>query len=218
MIRKKIIFFIAVLMMVMSITPYFVYAKKTIGDAPAMLGSAVGPTGVPKTDMASVIDGVIKSILTVVGVGFLALTVYAGVMWMSAQGKEETITKARGTIIAACIGLIIIVSAYALTSFVTTRIINAEGTVLRGGGPETDATGTQGCCLDKVQTDNPGSTPTWAWRITSQSDCEFRGNDANDPNDRLFGVVNGEQTWEFIQGVTDERECEKNWESNMEKL
>ena len=44
-------------------------------------------------------------------------------VWMLARGEEDRITKARETIIAAVIGLVIVVSAYAITNLVTERIL-----------------------------------------------------------------------------------------------
>jgi len=52
------------------------------------------------------------------GIIFIILMIYAGYNWMTAQGEEEKVTKAKTTIQRAIIGLIIVVSAYAITAFV----------------------------------------------------------------------------------------------------
>jgi len=44
--------------------------------------------------------------------------VYAGLMWMTAGGNEDRIKKARQILIAAIIGLVIVLSAYAITQFI----------------------------------------------------------------------------------------------------
>jgi len=61
-------------------------------------------------------------VLGFLGVIFLFFVTYSGIQWMTAGGNEERITKARGRITRAAVGLIIVVSAYALTSFVLSKI------------------------------------------------------------------------------------------------
>lgn len=68
---------------------------------------------------AGVIIGVI---LSFVGVIFLVLMIYAGLMWMTAQGNQERVNKSKDLMINAVIGLIIVMAAYAITSFVGQRL------------------------------------------------------------------------------------------------
>lgn len=68
---------------------------------------------------AGVIIGVI---LSFVGVIFLVLMIYAGLVWMTAQGNQERVNKAKDLMINAVIGLIIVMAAYAITSFVGQRL------------------------------------------------------------------------------------------------
>ncbi len=69
-------------------------------------------------DLPTVIGTVIKAALGLVGVIFLVLMVYAGVIWMIARGDEGKVEKAKSTIISSIIGLIIVVGAYAITNFI----------------------------------------------------------------------------------------------------
>lgn len=61
---------------------------------------------------------IIGTALSFVGVLFLILMIYAGIMWMTAQGNDQQVTKAKDQLINAIIGLVIIFAAYAITSFV----------------------------------------------------------------------------------------------------
>jgi len=61
---------------------------------------------------------VIEGFLGLLGVIFIILMITAGYNWMSAAGDEKKVTKAKDTIWRAIIGLIIIVSAFAITYFV----------------------------------------------------------------------------------------------------
>lgn len=111
--------------------PATTLAAKTLGDANTNLGAVVKPSGVPTDSLQVQAGNVIRLALTIVGTLFFLLMIYAGIWWMVARGNEEKITKARGTLIAAIIGLSIIVGSYAVTNFVTNRIIlgqPAEGT------------------------------------------------------------------------------------------
>ncbi len=62
-------------------------------------------------------------ILSFVGVLFLLLVVFAGISWMTADGNQEKVTKARGLMINAIIGIIIVFAAYAITSFIGDQIL-----------------------------------------------------------------------------------------------
>jgi len=62
-------------------------------------------------------------ILSFVGVLFLGLMIYAGISWMTSDGNEQTVTKAKTMIINAAIGIIIVFAAYAATSFLGGEIL-----------------------------------------------------------------------------------------------
>lgn len=91
------------------------------------LRQSVTGTGLDKTnDLPSFVGNVVKGILGFVGVLFLVLTIYAGVLWMLARGEEGKITKARGIIIAAITGLIIVMLSYAITTFIVGALDNGS--------------------------------------------------------------------------------------------
>jgi len=61
---------------------------------------------------------IISLILSFVGVLFLILMIYAGILWMTASGNDQQISKAKSLLINAVIGIIVVLSAYALTTFI----------------------------------------------------------------------------------------------------
>ena len=69
-----------------------------------------------------VID-VIRGILGTLGVIFLVLVIYAGIKWMTSGGNESTISDAKGLMINAVIGLVIIGFSFAITQFVFSVIL-----------------------------------------------------------------------------------------------
>lgn len=66
---------------------------------------------------------IIGIVLSFVGVIFLLLMIYAGLNWMTAQGSQEKVGKSKDLMTNAIIGLIIVLAAYAITSFVGDAII-----------------------------------------------------------------------------------------------
>ncbi|MFH1099143.1 MAG: hypothetical protein V1723_04495 [Candidatus Uhrbacteria bacterium] len=65
----------------------------------------------------------IQAALALVGVIFFVLMVYAGYLWMTAQGETEQLKRAKDTLKNAVIGLAITLAAYAVTAFVISRLI-----------------------------------------------------------------------------------------------
>ena len=75
--------------------------------------------GLPvKTQPQDVIAPVIKGLLSLVGIIFFLLIIYAGFLWMTAQDNKDQVKKAKNMLINNLIGLVIIIGAYLLVSFV----------------------------------------------------------------------------------------------------
>lgn len=92
---------------------------------PKTLDKAAGGAGYT-TDANVSIEGtisvIIKTALSFLGVIFLILMIYGGYLWMTAGGNEQQVEKAKSLITAAIIGLIIVVSAYAISYFVMAKL------------------------------------------------------------------------------------------------
>lgn len=76
--------------------------------------------------VGSIVANVIKAVLGLLAIIFVILMLYAGYLWMTAQGNEDQVGKAKGIITTAIIGLIIIVAAYSITSFVFKSLSGAS--------------------------------------------------------------------------------------------
>lgn len=75
-----------------------------------------------ESNLTSSVGTIIKTILSLVGTIFFALTIYAGILWMTAMGNGEQVERSRSIVTAAVIGLAITLSAYAITYFVGNRL------------------------------------------------------------------------------------------------
>lgn len=102
----------------------------------------------PQT-VADLVQTSVSAILGLLAIVFFGLLTYAGVRWMTARGNEEFVTSARTTLETAITGLIIILSAYAITTFIFGR--------LQGGSGLPPAP--------------PPSTPTGCAGFTSEENC-----------------------------------------------
>ncbi|MBU4257169.1 pilin [Patescibacteria group bacterium] len=69
-------------------------------------------------DISLTIGKVVGAGLAFIGVIFFLLIIYGGLLWMTARGNEQQVTKAKDLIISAVIGLVIVLSAYAITKYV----------------------------------------------------------------------------------------------------
>lgn len=68
--------------------------------------------------LPAMVGGILGTALSFIGVLFFALMVFGGFLWMTARGNEEQTKKALGTITSAVVGLVIVLSSYAITSFI----------------------------------------------------------------------------------------------------
>ncbi len=71
------------------------------------------------------IGTVLKAFFGVLGIIFLALTIYGGLRWMLSQGNDTEIKGARDTIISAVIGIAIVAASYAITDFVIDQLVKS---------------------------------------------------------------------------------------------
>ena len=74
------------------------------------------------TDVKDTIAQVINIALGFLGVIAVIIIIYAGFKWMTAGGNEESVTEARKMILQAVIGLVIIFSAWIISTFVFDRL------------------------------------------------------------------------------------------------
>jgi len=78
-------------------------------------------------DPRVMIGRVIQIALTFLGVIALILMIYAGFLWMTSSGEEEKISQAKRILRNALIGLIIIMSAWGIATFVLNKLMEATG-------------------------------------------------------------------------------------------
>jgi len=84
-------------------------------------------TGLGTQDIRVTIARIINVFFGLLGAIAVVIILYAGFIWMTAQGVAEKIEKAKKILIGAVIGLVIALSAFAISSFIINSLIEAGG-------------------------------------------------------------------------------------------
>lgn len=74
----------------------------------------------PTATLANTVHDVLSAVFSIMGVIFLCLTIYAGILWMTAMGDPKKVTKAKDILGQSLIGVVICLLAYGFTFWVFT--------------------------------------------------------------------------------------------------
>jgi len=88
----------------------------------------------PRTTIATII----KTGLGLIGIVFLILMLYAGVMWMTSAGNEERVSTAKKILSSSVIGLVIVLCAYSITIFVVYLVTGGNRNVVNPGSSSSE--------------------------------------------------------------------------------
>lgn len=81
------------------------------------IGSRTG-LSTSENDPSRLIGNVINGLLDFLGVAFLVLIIYGGIIWMTAAGNEQKVERAKKIIMSSAIGLSIIILSRIITFFI----------------------------------------------------------------------------------------------------
>jgi amino acid transporter len=82
-------------------------------------------TGLGSGDLRAIITSFIQVLLGFLGLIAVIIILVGGFKWMTAMGNEDTVDKAKDLIKAGVIGLVIVLAAYAIATFVINTIVTA---------------------------------------------------------------------------------------------
>lgn len=102
-------------------------------------------------DLPTLSGQLLGAVLSFVGVIFLLLMIYGGLLWMTARGNSQQTDKALNVLVSATIGLIIVLGSYVFVTFV----FKATGS----------GTGSAGSCANPIPGLSAGIT------CTTDADC-----------------------------------------------
>jgi hypothetical protein len=104
-----------------------VLTGETANDMTTQNQAFLGSAGLGTFSIGVIVAYGIRILLSLLGLIFVVLIIYAGFLWMTAAGNEEKIKKSKDIMIAAVIGLAIVLSAYAITIFVFDKLLFGTG-------------------------------------------------------------------------------------------
>jgi hypothetical protein len=87
--------------------------------------NAANDIGLGAADPKIVAVNIIHIVLGFLGLLAVIMILIGGFKWMTAAGNEDSIAEAKKILIAAIIGLVIILASWAITSFVITQFLGA---------------------------------------------------------------------------------------------
>jgi len=140
---KKILLIVCLLIAVFTVAHFALALDVGLDEVSSEIGLAV-------VDPRIIVARVINIILGFLGIIAVGLIIYAGWLWMTAAGNEERIQQAKKILINAVIGLVIILSSFAIASFILSRLIAATSGGSGGGacGGGSTCAPDQHCCWD----------------------------------------------------------------------
>ncbi len=88
-------------------------------------GNFQSATGLGQEDPRIVIANIIRIVLGFLGIIAVIILIYGGWLWMTSAGDASRVDKAKKVLIAAAIGLVIILLSFAIASFILNKLYTA---------------------------------------------------------------------------------------------
>lgn len=97
---------------VLTVEPAFANALLDSSDAPSIITNATGGEG----DAKALILRIINYFLTFLGVIAVIMVIYAGVLYVTSAGNDDSVGKAKKILLYAGMGLLLVFVSYALVN------------------------------------------------------------------------------------------------------
>jgi len=121
--KKAVVVMIAIFAFSFAVVPVALGQGDTFGLKPIADNTELGTQ-----DIRVTIASIINVALSLLGIVAVVIILIGGFKWMTAGGSEEKTGEAKKIIFSGVIGLAIILSAWALATFVITQLSSATGT------------------------------------------------------------------------------------------
>jgi len=84
-------------------------------------GTGKGEVNIPQLTAEVVVHNVLNIMYFLLGVIAVIVIIVAGITYSTSSGNQASITKAKNMILYAVIGIVVVISAYAITNFIIDR-------------------------------------------------------------------------------------------------
>ena len=117
---------LAMLGVLVSLAPSLVFAQaEPCGPNDPLCVGAGQATGLGQQDVRTTIARIIRVAMGLLGIVAVVIILIGGFKWMTAGGNDEQTGEAKQWIFSGIIGLAIILSAYALATYVINSLVTA---------------------------------------------------------------------------------------------
>ncbi|MEI7452387.1 MAG: pilin [Candidatus Falkowbacteria bacterium] len=109
---------------------WFVTATQTVSAAVPQYGMdtvgsvSYGTTQSGATDVRTIAARIINVTLSLLAIIVVSLIIFSGYQWMTAGGDEKVIDTAKSRMSNAVIGLVIVLAAWGISTFVMSTVLN----------------------------------------------------------------------------------------------
>lgn len=110
---------------VVAFAPAVVDAQILRGNLETLVTDGDEGLGLGTSSPVAIAGILIASLLGFLGIGAVVIIISAGLRWMTAQGNSDTIDKSKKQLQWAAIGLLVILSSYAITNTILVQIETA---------------------------------------------------------------------------------------------
>jgi hypothetical protein len=102
-------------------------ADELFGGTGASGSQFAAESGLGSTDLIDAIQSIIRVALGFLGIIAVIIILLGGFKWMTAAGEDKKVEDAKKLIYSGIIGLVIVLSAFAIASFVINQITGVTG-------------------------------------------------------------------------------------------
>ncbi len=105
--------------------PMVALAQNPVTSNELLPGQIATELGQQQQDLRITIARIIRTAMSLLGIVAVLIILYGGFKWMTSGGSDEATGDAKKIITAGVIGLVIILTAYAIASFVINSLVTA---------------------------------------------------------------------------------------------
>jgi ketopantoate hydroxymethyltransferase len=116
-------------------------ADELFGGTGATGSGFAAEAGLGSADLVDTVSSIIRVALGFLGVIAVVIILLGGFKWMTSQGNDTKLKDAKNLIYAGIVGLVIVLMAYAIASFVITQITSVTSDTGSSGAPASGSSG-----------------------------------------------------------------------------
>ena len=126
---KKVVFISLIVLSL--VLPMMFYANQAVGAVTPPMQEGLDmfrtESGASTAELPAIIGRIVKIVISLLGLVAAIIIILGGFQWMTSGGNEEKIAGAKKLMINGLIGMVLVILAYAIASFVITQLTVVTG-------------------------------------------------------------------------------------------